>query len=174
MGRHLEMLGVAALSYFENSRMPAGGRHPVVATSRDGFNTGRCPGTGERHHRIPVERSLIRDPQPQAAVHGQVIRCSPSRSEVGRGESKDLEHRSIELPPARESGRLADGLDREVGLVEQAPGEVGPPRTSDEAGGGAGADGVVEQAAELPCRVPDPVRKLVLSVAVEESLIDQE
>ncbi len=33
---------------------------------------------------------------------------------------------------------------------------------------------MVEQAAELPCRVPDPVRELVLGVAVEESLIDQE
>jgi len=48
-------------------------------------------------------------------------------AQVGRRRAEHLAHGSVELAQAAESGGEGDVQDCEVGVVEQAPGEVRPP-----------------------------------------------
>ena len=88
---------------------------------------------------------------------------------LGR-EAEDVLHHPVELADAVEPGRGRDLGERQVGVVEQAAGEVRAPAARDL--GRSRADVNVEESAQVARAHPEPGRERVLGGVVERAVGD--
>ena len=100
-----------------------------------------------------------------------IDRVRRRRPQLLRGEPEDVLHHPVELTDAVEPGRGADVREREIGVVEQTPGEMGAPAARDL--GGRRADVDVEQAAEVAGAHAQARCERVLGGVVERAVGDR-
>jgi len=78
----------------------------------------------------------------------------------------------VQLPRPAEAGRSRDGVERQVGLVDQPAGEVGAPGSGD--GTRRGADVQFEQPSQMPGAVAHVGGECPLVVIIEKAVGDSQ
>ena len=146
--------------------------HPGVVTDDDrasvraaGDMLDARDGTGREvgGDRLPVEGAAEGQPQEQAAVGDEPVGLAAPRAQLARRLPEDLLAGPVELAQAAEAGREGDLGDGEVGVVEQAAGEMHPRRACQPVGGHA--DVRDEEAAQVPGRDTEPRAEVGLASA---------
>ena len=125
----------------------------------------------ERRRRGPVEGRLERQPHRQAPVRGQPVSPPPAGPQLAGRRQEDLAHLPVELTQAGEPRRERHVAHGHVGVVEQPPGEVRPPRHGQLAR--SDAQVVVEDPPQVPGRDREPGPERRLGPGVQHSLDDQ-
>jgi hypothetical protein len=110
-------------------------------------------------------------PKQQAPVGDQPVALATASPELVRRGAEQVTARSIQLPHASEARREGDLGDREVGIIQQPPGEVGSARPGDLIG--RHPQVLLEQTAQVPPRDEQPRPQVVLALAVESAIQDE-
>jgi hypothetical protein len=124
-----------------------GDRAPIGATL-DRFDPRQRPDGKEGPDGVPVVAGQDRQPQREPAVGDEPVSAVPAVAELGRRRAEHLPHGPVELPQTPEPGGEGDVEDREVGVVQEATGEVRPPGPSQLVG--ACPQVLEEQSAQVP------------------------
>ena len=128
-------------------------------------------GAEEREHRRPGERGPVGHAQLEAAVGDEAIGRAPAGPQLLGREPEDVLHHPVELADAVEPRRGARPCaNGEVGVVEEAAGEVGAPAARDL--GRGRADVNVEQPAQVARAHAEAGRERVLGGVVERAVGD--
>ena len=114
---------------------------------------------------------MERQPEDEAAVGHEPIAPAPAGAQLGGRGAEDLLAGPVELAQAAEPARPGDVGDREIGVVEEPPGEVRAVAASQTVG--RGADVLGEQPPQVTGRDAEPPGEVVLGAAVERALADQ-
>lgn len=119
----------------------------------------------------PAQLAVVEESGGQSAVGDESIPSSTSSAEVLRGAMEDAPHLAVELADSSESGGERQLGDGEVGVVEQAAGEVSANRARQI----ARADTKFRQAAaaKVSGRHPEPVGEIRFGAVVECAVEDQ-
>ena len=102
-----------------------------------GLHAGDRAGREEREQRAPRERRTVGDAQLEPAVDHEPVGHAALGPQLARRELEHVLHDAVHLADAVETGGGRDLRHRQVGVVEQAPGEVRAARTRDLARGRA-------------------------------------
>ena len=129
------------------------------------------PGLQVARQAGPVEVAVVRQPQGQAAVGHQPVSRAPTGPQLRRRGPEDVLAGPLQLAHAAEPGREGHLHGRQVGVVEQTAGEVGPPRPGQAVRGHTELG--EEQTPEMAAGNAEPRRQLALGVAVEGAIGDQ-
>jgi hypothetical protein len=170
MGAEHEMV-VAAREELEHPRVAADHDRPPVGVSVDVLDAGDRPGGEVRDHPRPVERPVERQMERKTAVRREAVRGPSPAPEHPRRHPKDVAARAIELadaPEARREGHLDNG---EVGVVEQAAGEVRPGRARQAVRRHVHVG--CEEPAQVPRRHVQARAELGLRATVESAVEDE-
>ena len=152
-----------------DARVARDGDRPGVGAAGD-----RLDAVDARLGQAPVEarpeRARQGEREPEPTVGGLASRAGAAGPQGGRRAVEDPPHRRVHRPHAAEAGGEGDLGDGEVRLVQQAPGEVGPPRDGHLRG--RRPDVGHEQAAKVPRRHAAGVRQLRFAGPVESAGTD--
>jgi len=118
------------------------------------------------HEGETVEGTGERQAQTQAAIGGEDVVPATFRSERAGCEAENLFHHAPHLAHAPEPRSRGDSGHSQIGLIEQAAGEMGPAGTGNEVW--SGSDMLLEEASELPCGVANSHRESVFVEAIEK------
>lgn len=144
------------------------------ATVNTGGNRLDTPdGTGGKvgEHARPVERATIGQAQRKAAVGDEAIGFAAAGAELTRGGVEDVVHGAIELAGACEACGKGGVGDGEVGVIQEAPREVG---TAGARKLGRGdADVLIEQATQMAGGHAEARGEGVLGLAFEGTSEDE-
>ena len=173
VGRQVEpqpqMLAVGHVVHFGDADVTAhaDGAH-IGAVG--GFHAGNRTRSVVGQERAEVEGRHVGDGQRQAAVDAGPFAPPALRAQLAGREPEEGGHGPVQLPRPAEAGRSRDGVERQVGLVDQPAGEVGAPGSGD--GTRRGADVQFEQPSQVPGAVAHVGGECPLVVVIEEAVGD--
>jgi hypothetical protein len=114
---------------FEYSRIAIDDDRSHVAVLHHVLDSGDGT-TGEmRDHRVPVERSVERQPQRKTPIGDEPISPASLRPQFGWGRSEHPLHHSVHLTYASKARRIRNVRDAEIGVIQKSSREMRPART---------------------------------------------
>jgi len=170
MGPQQQMVGAAGVD-LQNTRVAVQANRPAVAAILDRLHAGHGPIGEKRHHAVPVERRLEREPHRQSTIGGEPVGPPTAIAQFcGRGP-EHLAHLAVELAQAPEPGGERHLRDRQVGVVQEPASEVGTTGSGQLVG--SHAEVVVEQPAQVPRRDRETRSEAGLRALVQCAVNDQ-
>ncbi len=151
----------------DHGRAVAQAQEPAVARAVERFEAGRGAGRQEGQHDRRVVRRAGGQAQLEACRGGRV--GGPAQVARRRAE-RGLEH-VVELAHRAEAGGEGHLGQRQTGLVDQPPCEVGPARARHRQR--RGSDVLQEQPPQVAVAQPQPRGQRVDTLLVEQALVDQ-
>jgi hypothetical protein len=124
--RPQKQVAVATLEELEHSRVAADHDRTSIGGGVDLFDARDRTSSEVGEHGLPVECAMDREAQEQAAVRNEPIRFSAPCAECPRRLSKHFAAGAVELTHTAKARREGDLGNGQIGVVEEATGEVDP------------------------------------------------